>query len=490
MPAATRTAEGTATAAAGTRQALLSDVLTGGGLRPVYQPIVDLATGAPVGYEALIRGPRGSELENPAALFGTARRAGRLGDLDRACQAAALDGARAAGLAAPWALFVNVEPETAEAPPPGGRTGNLPVVLELTERALTSRPAQLLRLVACARAQGWRIALDDVGADRDSLALLPLLRPDVIKLDLRLVQARPTADIAAIMNAVNAEAERSGSLLLAEGIETPAHLMVARALGATLGQGWLFGRPAALPAPLPGAPDRALRLGGGAEPDPGRSPYDHVATARPPRIARKPLLIEVSKHLERQAAAAGESAVVAATFQHAGFFTPATRRRYTDLVGRAAFVGALGAGMAAEPLPGVRGGPIDPADPLVGEWDVVVVGAHFAAALVARDLGDGGPDDDRRFAFVLTHDRGLAIAVARSLLARIPRCSAGARRSRRRRPGGSAGTARGAGGASGAPPRPPAPGGRRAGAPGRRCPRRRPRRRRARRGTRPGPPPP
>jgi len=418
VPAATRTAAGTPAAETGAREALLADVLAAGCLRPVYQPIVDLETAGRVGYEALIRGPQGGPLEDPSALFDTARRAGRVGDLDRACQSAALDGARAAGLTAPWTLFVNVEPETADAPPPGAP--DLPVLLELTERALTSRPAQLVRLVTRARAQGWGIALDDVGADRDSLALLPLLRPDVIKLDLRLVQARPTADIAAIMNAVTAEAERSGTLVLAEGIETPAHLKAARALGATLGQGWLFGRPAPLPAPLPAGPDRTVRLGGRAEPDPALSPYAHVAAARPPRVARKPLLIEVSKHLERQAAGAGESAVVASTFQHATFFTPATRRRYTDLVGRAAFVGALGADMAVEPLPGVRGGRLDPADPLVGEWDIAVVGPHFAAALVARDLGDDGPDDDRRFAFVLTHDRGLAIAVARSLLSRIP----------------------------------------------------------------------
>ena len=50
-----------------------------------------------------------------------------------------------------------------------------------------------------------------------------------------------------MLNAVAAEAERSGALLLAEGIETEEHLARARAVGATLGQGWLFGRPGPLP---------------------------------------------------------------------------------------------------------------------------------------------------------------------------------------------------------------------------------------------------
>ena len=53
---------------------------------------------------------------------------------------------------------------------------------------------------------------------------MPLLRPDVVKLDLRLVQDRPGPAIAEIMNAVNAYAERTGALLLAEGIETEEHL--------------------------------------------------------------------------------------------------------------------------------------------------------------------------------------------------------------------------------------------------------------------------
>ena len=85
-----------------------------------------------------------------------------------------------------------------------------------------------------------------------SLAFLPLLRPDVVKLDLRLVQERPGPAIAEIMNAVNAHAERTGAVVLAEGIETEEHLVMARALGATLGQGWLFGRPGPGAAPGPG----------------------------------------------------------------------------------------------------------------------------------------------------------------------------------------------------------------------------------------------
>jgi hypothetical protein len=50
---------------------------------------------------------------------------------------------------------------------------------------------------------------------------------------------------------------------------------------------------------------------------------------------------------------------------------------------------------------------------------VAVVSPHFAAALVARDLGDAGPDGDRRFDFVLTYDRDLVVDVAACLMSRI-----------------------------------------------------------------------
>jgi diguanylate cyclase (GGDEF)-like protein/PAS domain S-box-containing protein len=245
-----------------------------------------------------------------------------------------------------------------------------------------------------------------------------LLRPDVIKLDLRLVQQRASADIAEIVSAVNAEAERSGTAVLAEGIETEEHIAVARGLGATLGQGWLFGRAGALPEQLPEFRGSPVTIVDRPRPEPLDSPYQLAATIAP-RSARKSLLIEVSKHLERQAMRAGEATVVLATFQDVSFFTPATQRRYTRLARSAAFVGALGKDMPAQPLPGVRGGVISAFDPLVGEWDIAVIGPHFAATLVARDLGDDGADADRRFEFVLSHDRELAIAVASSLMTRI-----------------------------------------------------------------------
>jgi EAL domain-containing protein (putative c-di-GMP-specific phosphodiesterase class I)/DICT domain-containing protein len=396
-------------------------------VRAHFQSIIELDTGAVVGYEALARGPAGSALERPDQLFAEARRIGKLRELDMACRTAALSEARSAGLRHPHTLFVNVEPETLDggAFAPDTVTSRLPfrVVVELTERELTARPAALLNTVSRVRAAGWGIALDDVGADPASLALLPLLQPDVIKLDLRLIQSRPDAEIAAVMNAVSAEAERSGTVILAEGIETAAHLQTARAFGATLGQGWYFSRAEPLTEPVPFRANSPIPLRSAAllpaESSEVQSPYEVVAARRETRAAIKSLLIEVSKQLEQQAIGSGRSALVLSTFQEGHFFTPATTRRYARLAESAAFVGVLAHGMTGSPLPGVHGAELAEDDPVIGEWDIAVLGPHFAACLVARDLGDDGPDALRRFEFAVSHERELVVAVAAGLMRRI-----------------------------------------------------------------------
>lgn len=391
-------------------------------LIPVYQPIVDLDTGFTVAYEALARGPGG---ESPAGLFAAARAEGRLAEFDLACQLAAVEGALGAGLPSSTALFVNIEPEVVGTPAPPAvierlreARRRLTVFLEITERAITHRPAELLQTIESLRADGVGIALDDVGADPRSLALLPVLRPDVIKLDMSLVRDEPTSSSAMVMNAVCAHAEATGATILAEGIEAEDHLLIARTLGATLGQGWYFGRP----GPLPARPSQSLAGARRLEPpgtDRAVSAVEVVAERHPLRPGRKDLLLEVTRRLEAHAEALGAECVIVSAFQQARFFPDRTRRRYERLASQAALVGALGVGLTAEPARGVRGAPIAADDPLRDEWDVAVIGPHFAAALVARDLGDSGPDHLRRFKFALTFDRENVVDVVQALLSRM-----------------------------------------------------------------------
>lgn len=401
------------------------EVLDAGAIRTVYQPIVELDNGAVVGYEALSRGPSNSPLERPDLLFSAAREDGLVDELDWACRITALRTADKGGLASPMSVFVNVEPDALALPPPAAvrkswddAASKDNVFIEITERALTANPAELLQAVDSVRARGWGVALDDVGADVRSLALMPLLSPDVVKLDLRLIQEQPSIEVAAIVSAVSAYRERTGAMVVAEGIETDAHLKMAYALGATLGQGWLFGRPAELPAKLPWNRKPISVLG--TDPPPrGDSPFEVVRAVMPTQQMTKPLLTSISKHLENEALTIGPGAVIVAAFQAADRFTHDTRVRYRALGQRASFVAALGVGMEESPVEGVRGAKIPIDDVLVGEWSIAVLGPHFAGALVAQDLGDGGPDEERRFDFAVTYDRGLVVSAVKSLMRRV-----------------------------------------------------------------------
>jgi EAL domain-containing protein (putative c-di-GMP-specific phosphodiesterase class I) len=179
-------------------------------------------------------------------------------ELDWACRAAAFTGAVGGGLGPPLTLFVNAEPVSLGVACPDDLKeaielgkARLRVVVEVTERAVAGDPARLLATVAQAREAGWGVALDDVGAAPASLAVLPFVRPDLIKLDMRLLQGRTTVEAAHIVNTVRAQAERTDAVVIAEGIETIKHAREAVAAGATIGQGFLFGHPAPLPSAMP-----------------------------------------------------------------------------------------------------------------------------------------------------------------------------------------------------------------------------------------------
>jgi EAL domain-containing protein (putative c-di-GMP-specific phosphodiesterase class I) len=401
----------------------LDALLQLGCLVPAYQPLVELTSGAVIGFEALARWP-GMGGVDPGTAFAAAYAGGRVAELDWACRLAAIRGALDAELTPDQALFVNVEAASLGARQPDeaadvfarARATGLRLVLELTERSLLTRPAEVLQLVRWAREQGWGIALDDVGAEPDSLALLPFVEPDVIKLDLELVQRTPSRDQARTMAAILAHAERCGTAILAEGVETEGHVEQAMTFGARYGQGWLFGRPGPLaaqpvenPLPLADHPPHAPN-----------TPYSLVADRNDLRVGRKRIILAMSQHIELQAASQSDPPVVLAAFQTAARFTPATSRRYTGIALTCPLVAALAVDLAPAPAPGVRGAALEPDDPLIGEWTVVVIGAHYAGALIARDLDDADVADmDRRFSFLITHDRDLVLAAGRSLMSRV-----------------------------------------------------------------------
>ncbi|MDQ6805811.1 MAG: EAL domain-containing protein [Actinomycetota bacterium] len=396
------------------------------GVRSVYQPIVDLLSGSVVGYEALARGPSDSPLERPDLLFAAARENGVTAELDWACRAAAFEGALAAGLGAPSTLFVNVEPDAIDMPTPPHFLGTMTraqrgvrAVFEVTERALANKPAELLRVVEDIRAQGWGIALDDVGADWRSLALMPFIRPDVVKLDMHLIQTPLTENGALVAEAVQAYTASSGAQILAEGIESDAHMQRALSLGATFGQGWMFGRPGPLPDLNLEDLETGPRLVVARQPLSDHTPMEAIEDLTPLAVSPKADLFAISRAMERRALDTTEPCVILSAFQSSDRFTPASARLYTKLASRSAFVAVFGHGMSNEPAPGVRGANLPDNHRLTGEWDVIVVGPHYAGALIAHDLGDQGPDMQRRFRFAVVTNRNLVLHAARALMLKM-----------------------------------------------------------------------
>lgn len=398
-------------------------------LRSAYQPIVELDSGRVIGHEALARGPQGTALHAPVDLFGAAAREGIVDELEWDCRRAAVVGASSV-LPDGGALFVNVEPSSLraeQAPRLRALADELgdarPVVLELTERAISEHPARMLEAVAALRAEGFAIALDDVGVDPGSIALLPFVRPDVIKLDLGLLSdVRPGREAAAVVHAVTAAAERSEALVVAEGIETARQQELAVTLGARHGQGYLFGRPSLQPSALEAVSDLDILIRPEETLEDDRSPFEFVSARIGTRVGKKASLLSISRYLEHFLAEPSYASVLLATLQHERNFTPATRERYRTLGEASALVAAFGEGMADEPVAGVRGVALTSTEQLAAEWDVAVVTPHLAAAFVSVDLGDEGVEDfDRRFEYCLTYDRSLALAAARKLMRRLIR---------------------------------------------------------------------
>ena len=226
-------------------------------LAAVFQPIVDLGSGTVVGYEGLIRGPRGTDLEPPAALFAQAAREGETIALEQAAARTCLDAFAALGC--DGKLFLNFsagtilklasERERARQLLVRARIGAERIVIELTEQNAIPDVAQIGPAVAALRDAGIQFALDDYGTANASMNLWLRLHPDVVKIDRFFIHdiARDPLKFEAV-KAMQHFAQASGAKLIAEGIENESDLIVVRDMGICCVQGFLLGRPNAQPS--------------------------------------------------------------------------------------------------------------------------------------------------------------------------------------------------------------------------------------------------
>jgi diguanylate cyclase (GGDEF)-like protein/PAS domain S-box-containing protein len=226
-----------------------------------YQPVVDLASGAVVGLEALARWRHLARGPVPPTRFvAVAERCGLAAALDRWVLRRALHDMarlRASGVVPPaTSLAVNLSASNFGDPALDGdlrqwvqRAGLRPeqISLEITETAIMADSAVAVAVLGRLRQQGFRIAVDDFGTGYSSLAYLRDLPITTLKIDRSFI-AEITGDAGAlaIVATILELAGAVGVDVVAEGVETAEQAALLRTLGCGSAQGWWWSR--AVPA--------------------------------------------------------------------------------------------------------------------------------------------------------------------------------------------------------------------------------------------------
>jgi diguanylate cyclase (GGDEF)-like protein len=235
------------------QRAEIAALLETGTVRIVFQPVLELATGRPAGYEALARFDAEPQ-RGPDEWLAQAHRAGLGAELEALAIEAAL---QARGRPDTAFLAINVSPRALLSAAvrqalPQDLDG---IVIELTEHEVFGAEGELDAELVALRARGARVALDDAGAGYAGLQQLIRVAPDILKLDRALVHgAHADASRRALLEALISFAADTGAAVCAEGVEDLDDLRALVALDVTYAQGYGIARPAAdWPAPKPEA---------------------------------------------------------------------------------------------------------------------------------------------------------------------------------------------------------------------------------------------
>ncbi len=217
------------------------------GLWVALQPIVIPTERRVIAYEALMRS-REPSLPHPGALLDAAERLGRVEALGSAVRARVADAVP--GLPPEVDVYVNLHPRDLACE--AFLSGHEPlaayaerVVLEVTERASLDALGPLDVVTTRLREQGYRVAVDDLGAGYAGLTAITQLKPEVVKIDMSLVRGLDADDVRRELVARIAEACRKlGLRVVCEGVETAAERDALLEVQCDCQQGYLYAKPA------------------------------------------------------------------------------------------------------------------------------------------------------------------------------------------------------------------------------------------------------
>jgi len=227
----------------------LKEVIGRRRLKAAFQPVCHLPDGGVHGYEALIRGPRGTALEQANVLFAVAHD----NDMDVELETLCLDTIfsslpRAVGKRR---LFVNASSTLLRHPVfldernlKAINRSHGDVVVEISEKEMVGDYCSFGGILEKVRAAKMKIAIDDAGSGYSGLETILYVRPDYIKVADSLVRNLELDPIKReIIASLAAIGQRVGATLIAEGIERDEERKALVELAIPYGQGFLLGRP-------------------------------------------------------------------------------------------------------------------------------------------------------------------------------------------------------------------------------------------------------
>lgn len=225
-----------------------------------FQPQVDLASGRPIGVEALLRWqdpgrglvPPGefiAQLEDTGLILAVGDWA--LGEAIRQLRAWRDAGVPAPRMAVNLAALQFQQPDLVDRladrlDAAGVSPGDLE--LEITERVAMGNEESTIATLSALKTLGVRLAIDDFGTGYSSLAYLRHFPVDCLKIDRSFLRRDGGADGLAIARAVVAMGDSLRLATLAEGVETPEQAAALLESGCRNAQGFHFARPLAADA--------------------------------------------------------------------------------------------------------------------------------------------------------------------------------------------------------------------------------------------------
>lgn len=237
----------------------IENIISKKSIKILMQPIISIKKKSIIGYEALARGiDNNGNFISAFDLFDSARKANKLFELDNICRLIAVEEFNK--IFDKKYLFLNFEVSTLNRGIVGKNSliGSLNILIEklkdlniATDRIVIEiveskvKDTELLNFFTeLCKSFGFLIALDDVGSGHSNLNRIPLLKPNIIKIDRYLVtNIHNDFYKQEVFRAITNLSRSLGTLVISEGVETEEEAVYSIEFRADMIQGYYFSKP-------------------------------------------------------------------------------------------------------------------------------------------------------------------------------------------------------------------------------------------------------